>query len=588
VTAELKRRLRRWSIRLAVLAAGFGLLGLVSFWVLDRVFPFPLEKLSRESALLVSDAEGLPLRMFLPADEIWRLPVELDELPPEVPRALVQVEDRRFYHHPGVDPLAMVRAVWANARAGRVVSGASTISMQVARMIEPKPRTVRSKLIEAFRALQLERQLSKRQVLEAYLNLAPYGGNVEGIGAAAWFYFGKSPGALSLGEVALLTSLPRAPTYYDPARSREAAAEGREFVLGRMLDRSAVAEAAVAHARRQPIPEGRREAPFEAPHLARLVRDRFAPGPVAESRLRSTLDRRVQRVAERSLARRVEQLRRDGVDNASIVVIEIGSRAVRALVGSAGFSDRARQGQVNGAIARRSPGSTLKPFLYAMAIDEGRVVPDSYLLDIPTDFSGYVAQNYDDLYRGRVTVRRALAESLNAPAVRLLSGVGVPRFVDLLRRGGLTTIDRPAGSYGLPLVLGAAEVSLLELTNLYAALAEGGVYRDLRLVEPVAERKPTATRLISREAARLVTEMLLEVERAPGRPAPRTVTGTPGRLGSRDGTRSACGRATSTAALPRASRARATRGRCSSTSSGRSRGPARAAWSARRGSRSRR
>lgn len=514
VSVEPKRGRGRWLrgrlARLGIATAGALLVAAVSLWLLDASFPFPFEKLQREPAVLVADSEGAPLRMFLPADQIWRLPVRLDELPPEVPQALVSVEDRRFYRHPGVDPLAVARAVVANLRAGRVVSGASTISMQIARMVEPKPRTLGAKLVETFRALQLERALSKREVLEAYLNLAPYGGNVEGVGAAAWFYFGKSPGSLSLGEVALLTALPRAPTYYDPARSREAAAEGRGFVLRRLLERGAVTEDAVAHAERQPLPEGRREPPFEAPHLARLVKDRFAsPGGPS---LASTLDRRVQRVAERSLERRVAELRRDGIGNAAIVVIEIESRAVRALVGSADFFDRERQGQVNGAVARRSPGSTLKPFLYAMAIDDGRVVPASFLLDIPTDFSGYVAENYDQRYRGRVTVRRALAESLNAPAVRLLSAVGVGPFIDLLRRGGLSTIDRPSGSYGLPLVLGAAEVSLLELTNLYAALAEGGVYRGVRLLEP--DGGSGSVRLVSPETARLVTEMLLDVERA--------------------------------------------------------------------------
>ena len=186
--------------------------------------------------------------------------------------------------------------------------------MQVARMIEPKPRTLRSKLVEAFRALQLEHHLSKSEVLEAYLNLAPYGGNVEGIGAAAWFYFGKAPGALSLGETALLTALPRAPTYYDPARSSEAAGKGRDFVLRRLLEGAAVTSQEVAHARRQPLPGGRREAPFEAAHLARLVRDRFDLGSGAT--LRSALDRRVQSVAERSLARRIESLRAEGISNA--------------------------------------------------------------------------------------------------------------------------------------------------------------------------------------------------------------------------------------------------------------------------------
>ncbi|HEX5757791.1 MAG TPA: penicillin-binding protein 1C [Thermoanaerobaculia bacterium] len=493
-----------------LLAAALPFLPYLLFLLLSLLFPFPWEKLERPPAVVVADRAGAPLRFFLPADERWRLPVRLAELPPELPRALVAAEDRWFWRHPGVNPFAAARAAWTSLRAGRVVSGASTLPMQVARMAEPGPRTLASKLRESFRALQLERRFGKREVLELYLNLAPYGGNVEGAGAAAWFHFGKSPDRLSLGEVALLVALPRAPNRFDPAAAPAAARAARDGVLRRLAARGVFTEAEIADALRQPLPSARRAPPFAAPHFAELAVARYPATP----RLATTLDAGLQRAAEEQVRRRLGELRRQGIGNAAVVVLENHTRAVRALVGSGGFFDRHYQGQVDGAVARRSPGSALKPFLYAMALDEGRVLPDSYLLDIPTDYSGYVAENYDERYRGRVTVREALVQSLNACAVRLLAEVGLPRFQDLLVRGGLATLDREPLAYGLPLVLGAGEVTLLDLTNLYATLAEGGLHRPARLLEtPARAEEPRPEALFSRATAQVIVEILADVRR---------------------------------------------------------------------------
>jgi penicillin-binding protein 1C len=481
-------------------AAGFML-------ILERVFPPPAAALQRSPAVAVLAADGRPLRLFLPADQRWRLPVTLDELPPELTAALVAVEDQRFYRHPGVDPAAILRAAWQNLRAGRVVSGGSTLTMQLARMAEPAPRTLASKLREAVRALQLERRFSKRQLLELYLNLAPYGGNLEGVGAASRFYFGKEPALLSPGEIALLVALPRSPNVYDPTRDPEAAQAARDRVLDRLHAAGILDRRQVADARRQPLPERRQPAPFQAPHFARWAAARAG----GEARVETTLDRSTQKIAEAQVGRHVPRLRRQGIAQTAVVVLETEGRRLRALVGSARFLEPGLAGQVDGAVARRSPGSTLKPFLYALAIDSGEVVPETFLLDVPTDFSGYVAENYDGRYHGRVTARQALRRSLNSPAVRLLSRVGLAPFHSLLERGGISTLDRPVGRYGLPLVLGAGEVSLLELTNLYATLADDGRYQPLawRIGSPPAR----AERLVSRETAWLVTEILREVER---------------------------------------------------------------------------
>ena len=481
------------------------------FQALDRLFPFPWESLQRPAAVVVADRHGQPLRFFLPADDRWRFPVRLSEMPPELPKALVASEDRRFYSHPGIDPAAVLRAAWSNLRAGGVVSGASTIPMQIARMAEPGRRTLASKLKESFRALQLERRFSKDELLEIYLNLTPYGGNVEGVGAAAWFYFGKETDQLSLGEIALLTALPRSPVRYDPTRHPERARRARDRVLDQLADRGAFPRKEIADAERQPLPRTRRRPPFSAPHFTEMI-----AAQAESARIRTTLDRRTQEVAESQVTRRIRELRDQGIGNAAVVVIDNESRDVLALVGSAGFRDTYFQGQVNGALARRSPGSTLKPFLFAMAMDQGRVLPDSYILDVPTNFSGYVAENYDDRYRGRVTVRDALVQSLNACTVRLLSQVGLADFQRLLQRGGLATLDRPAGSYGLPLILGAGEVRLLDLTNLYATLAQEGLHRPVRLLAKQEDRRlptPEPVPLLSPEAARAVAEILTDVRR---------------------------------------------------------------------------
>jgi len=510
---EIFRR-RRFALGIAsaiLLAAPY-----LWFRALDWLFPFPWEKLQRPPAVVVLDRHGQPLRFFLPADERWRFPVRLAELPPELPKALVASEDQRFYRHFGVDSVAVMRAAWSNVRRGKVVSGASTIPMQVARMAEPGPRTLASKARESFRALQLERRFTKDEILELYLNLSPYGGNVEGVGAAAWFYFGKEPDQLSLGEIALLTALPRSPGRYDPTLHPRAARAARGRVLAQLASRGVFPQREIAEAQRQDVPRLRRRPPFAAPHFTEMVAAQLPE----ETRLRTSLDRRTQEIAEAQVARRIRELRDTGIGNAAVVVIDNATREVLAMVGSAGFRETYFQGQVNGAIARRSPGSTLKPFLYAMAMDQGRVVPESYILDVPTDFSGYVAENYDEQYRGRVTVRGALILSLNACAVRLLSQVGLPELLRLLQRGGLSTLDRPAGSYGLPLVLGAGEVRLLDLVNLYASLAQGGIYRPVRVVEP-SGRVPSEAltspadpiRLFSPEAARAVAEILTDVRR---------------------------------------------------------------------------
>lgn len=542
-----RRAIRRHSRirRLTIAALTAIALPFLLFLALDFVVPFPWHRLDRPVAVEVTDRHGTPLRLFLAADERWRLPVTLDELPPELIAAVIASEDQRFGRHPGVDPLAVARAVWTNLRAGRIVSGASTIPMQIARMAEPRRRTLGAKGIEAFRALQLAWHLTAEEQLALYLDLAPYGGNLEGVGAASRFLFGKRPDRLSLGEIALLVTLPRSPVAYDPVRHPDTARRARDRVLDQLAERGAIDSEQAVEARRQPLPVALTRVPFEAPHFARriavLAREREL-GP----RVATTLDLDLQRAAERQVQSWIGTLRSRGIGNAAAVVIERAQgrepRAVRAWVGSAGFRETPFQGQVDGVLALRSPGSTLKPFLYALAFDDGGLIPSSWLLDVPRDYAGYVPENYDGVYHGRVTARAALVRSLNAPAVALLARVGLPRFLDLLQRGGLTSLDRSPGSYGLPLILGAAEVPLADLANLYATLAEGGVHRPLEVLQRLEEGGRERTEgLFSREAAWQVTEVLTDLERPdlPGtweltRDAPKVAWKTGTSYGHRD------------------------------------------------------
>lgn len=495
---------RAATILILVLILGGGL-----WFMLDRLFPFPVDRLEPPASTRVLDRDGGPLRFFLAEDGMWRFPLALSEISPELIAAMIDSEDRHFFRHPGINPFSVLRALWSNIRAGRVVSGASTIPMQVARMADPRPRTAGAKAVEAFRALQLCSRFSKEQILTWYLNLAPFGSNVVGVGAASWHYFGKDPRALSLGEIALLSVLPRSPARYNPLRNPGAARAVRDRVLARFVAHGTFAPARIAESRTRPLLAVRAAVPQNAPHFSQWVRSRL-PGP---SVIAGSLDARAQRIAEYLVGGRMESLRREAIGNAAVVVLNIRSREVLAYVGSADFWDPLRQGQVDNVLSRRSPGSTLKPFLYALGFDQGHLVPGSMLLDVPTDFAGYAPENYGQNFQGLVTARMALATSLNVPAARLLARCGLVPFHDLLRRGGLSTLDRPASHYGLPLALGGCEVRLLELTNLFATLAAGGVHKPVQpLAVPDGEAEH-GVQIFSPEAARMVLDILATTRR---------------------------------------------------------------------------
>ena len=501
-------RLLRW---LAVVA-GVTAAALAAAW---RAFPFPVEKLGQfPSATYLLDREGRPMRVVLGPGDMISDPVPLAAAGDWAGKALVAVEDKRFFSHPGLDPLAIARAAAQNVAHGRVISGASTLSSQVIRLTEPRPRTLPAKAVEGWRALQMDARLTKAEILAQYLNRAPMGGALEGIAAASRAYFGKDPADLDLAEAALLMGLPQSPSRLRPTRHPDRALRRRHAVLERMAALGYITADEFRAADEAPVTVQARALPFAAPHFCELARTRLASAPRPAGtphRVRTTIDPGLQALAEDALGRQAAERRERGVAGGAVVILEVASGAVRALVGSPDFHDAAAAGQVNGATALRSPGSALKPFAYALALDRGLYTPALRLDDAPIQFRDYCPRNYDGEFTGPVSVRQALSRSLNIPALATAQAVGLADFLALLRETGLTSLDRPAGAYGLSLVLGAAEVSLLELTAAYAALAYGGDWRPPRIWEEAAV--PVPRRVISPEAAYLVADILEGGER---------------------------------------------------------------------------
>lgn len=493
--------------RLLPTALGFLLLLALLPVVANLLFPVPMGKLHPLSSTVVLDKDGQLLRAYLAPDEMWRICVTNADISPALKQVVLAYEDRWFYRHPGINPKSIIRAAIANLRAGRVVQGGSTITMQVARLMEPKERTISGKLIELFRALQLEWKYSKDEILTLYFNLAPYGGNIVGVGAASRFYFNKRPNRLSLGEASLLAAIPNSPNLYRPDLKAAVAKQGRDKVLAILLRLGEIDPTQVAEASAEPIPNRRYDLPFNAPHLSDLLVKTY---PYSE-RLESTIDPAIQRLAESTLRSNVQPLLPRGIGNGAVVVIDNHDESVLAMVGSYDFFDSANGGQVNGAIAPRSPGSALKPFVYAQGIDQGVISPQSMLYDVPVEYSGYKPVNYDETYRGAVTVEEALVRSLNVPAVNLSAKLGPDAVYTLLRSAGTSTLPKPFDYYGLSLILGGCEVTLLELTNLYSGLANGGKFRPYRLL--ASQEQTQEKQLLSEGTCFILTEMLSELRR---------------------------------------------------------------------------
>ncbi|MBP2296163.1 penicillin-binding protein 1C [Azospirillum rugosum] len=481
----------------AILATGTLAAALLA---LDALFPPPLQRL-QDLSVTVTDRAGEPLRVFTNKAGAWRLPATADQVAPAFVDLLLAYEDRRFANHPGVDPLAVLRAAGQNLTAGRVVSGASTLTMQVARLLEPRPRTLRSKLIEMARAAQLEWRYDKRAILGMYLTLAPYGGNVEGIRAASLTLFGKPPTELPPAEAALLVALPQAPSLLRPDRAAERARAARDKVLDRAVLAGALSPRAAAEAKQDPVPAAKLPLPASAPHLADALRGAH-PGQAVVA---STLDGVLQRAVEAMTRREAETLHeRAGL---AVLVVDNRTRSVLTWVGSPDFLDERRQGPIDMVRAVRSPGSALKPFIYGLGFDEGLIHPLTQVADVSTRFGAYAPRNFDRGFSGDLTIAEALQRSLNVPAVLVLDRVGPMRFTEALRRAGATLVMPPGTAEpGLPVALGGASISLLDMAALYAGLARDGMVAPLR-ADPTAP-EGASNRLLSPAAAQQVRAIL--------------------------------------------------------------------------------
>ncbi|XMB52470.1 peptidoglycan glycosyltransferase PbpC [Pseudomonas fluorescens] len=441
-------------------------------WLADRIWPLPLPQDDLARVVLAED--GTPLWRFADANGVWRYPVHTSEVSPYYLDALLTYEDRWFYQHPGVNPLALVRATWQNLSGARVVSGGSTLSMQVARLLDPHSRTLHGKLRQLWRTAQLEWHLSKDEILNLYLNRAPFGGTLQGVAAASWAYLGKSPSQLTHAEAALLAVLPQAPSRLRPDRHPRRAQEARDKVLRRLAEFQVWPQSAVDEALEEPLLLAPRLEPSLAPLLARRLNRPDSP-PLIRTTLDATLQRRLEDLLLGWRARLPEHT------SAAILVVEEESMAVRAYLGSVDINDTKRFGHVDMISALRSPGSTLKPFLYGMALDDGLIHSESLLQDVPRRYGDYRPGNFSMGFTGAVPASTALSSSLNLPAVQLLEAYGPKRFAAQMRIGGMPLALPALAEPNLALILGGAGSRLEDLVSGYSALARDGKSATLRL-----------------------------------------------------------------------------------------------------------
>ncbi len=478
--------------------------GIFLFFLLNIIFPL---KVNIKYSQIVLASDSTVIHAFLSSDEKWRMKTELSEITPLLRKSIIYKEDKYFYYHPGINIIAIFRAIFNNIIQQKRTSGASTITMQVARLLQPKPRTYRNKIVEMFRALQLEWKFSKDEILQTYLNLVPYGGNIEGVKAASVLYFEKAPNHLSLAEITALSVIPNRPNSLTMGKDNDSIIKIRNKWLKHFEKANLFSKEDIADALKEPLTAKRNSAPKKAPHFALRIKNMFPD----KANIYTHLDIKKQLKIEALTKNYINRLYNQNVKNAAVLIIDNATNSVICYIGSADFYNKDDAGQVDGIKAIRSPGSTLKPFLYALSFDKGMITPKMKISDVPVNYSGYEPHNYDEKYHGYVSITYALTNSLNVAAVKILQQYKTWRFVNHLKKINFRQIQKDEKKLGLSVVLGGCGVSLEELTGMYHTFANKGIYTNFNWL--MQDTVKSGFPVISPAADYMLTQILTKVTR---------------------------------------------------------------------------
>ena len=493
-----KKRILKFFKRL-----GIGLVALiVLFFILNWIFPLP-DKI--EYSTIVTDNKGEVINAYLTSDQKWRMKTELNEISPLLRKTIIAKEDKYFYSHPGVNAVAVTRAFFKNLFRMKRTSGASTITMQVARALEPRKRNIVSKIIEMFRAFQLELKYSKDEILQMYLNLVPYGGNIEGVKSASQLYFKKNPDHLSLAEITALSIIPNRPSSLVMGKNNDRIVEERNRWLKKFASDKVFTEKEIEDALAEPLIASRGTVPHYIPHLAYKLKKRGG------DLIQTNIDLNTQLKTEKLVEDYIRTQRLRNIKNAAIVIIDNRTHKVITYVGSSGFADPTDGGQVNGANAVRQPGSTLKPLLYATCFDEGLLTPKAVVTDVAVNYQGYAPENYDQKFNGYVTVEYSLDHSLNIPAVKSLKLLGREKLIHQLVKCDFRQIQKDQRKLGLSMILGGCGTTLEELTGMFSLFANNGDYVSPAYVQ--ADTHQVTQHIVSPAATFMINEILSKVGR---------------------------------------------------------------------------
>jgi penicillin-binding protein 1C len=500
---KLKFRITRKGIKRFFKRLGIGFLGLiVLFFILNWIFPLPD---NIEYSTIVTDDKGEVVNAFLTKDQKWRMKTELDEISPLLQKTIIAKEDKYFYYHPGVNPFAVGRAIVSNIFHMRRMSGASTITMQVAKMLEPGKRNIWSKLRELFRAFQLELKYSKKEILQLYLNLVPYGGNIQGAKAASLLYFKKNPDHLSLAEITALSIIPNKPGMMIPGKNNDFIVKERNRWLEKFAKRKVFTDKEIEDALAEPFTASRGSVPHYIPHLSLKLKKQGG------SIIKTNINLNTQLKTEKLVEDYVRTQRLKNIKNAAVVIIDNRTHKVITYVGSSNFNDTTDGGQVNGANAVRQPGSTLKPVMYAMCFDEGLLTPKTVITDVPVNYGGYAPENYDEKFNGYVTIEYALEHSLNIPAVKSLQLLGHEKLIRKLSDCNFRQIQKDRRKLGLSMILGGCGTTLEEMTGLFSSFANDGVFIKPSFIQ--SDTIHNNIRVASPAANFMVNQILSKVNR---------------------------------------------------------------------------